>query len=95
MFVARNGVFLEKGFLKGEKNGKTMRLEEVWDEPIGQESTSDASVAEQVEISMAREAPPQPQRSVRLRELQEILLLDNDEPTTYAEAMMDPDSEKW
>jgi hypothetical protein len=24
-----------------------------------------------------------------------ILLLDNDEPMTYAEAMMDPDSEKW
>jgi hypothetical protein len=24
-----------------------------------------------------------------------ILLLDNDEPITYAEAMMDPDSEKW
>ena len=60
MFVARNGVFLEKEFLKGEKNGKTVRLEEVRDEPIGQESTSDVSVAEQVEISMAREAPPQP-----------------------------------
>jgi hypothetical protein len=25
----------------------------------------------------------------------DILLLDNDEPMTYAEAMMDPDSEKW
>jgi hypothetical protein len=25
----------------------------------------------------------------------DILLLDNDEPSTYAEAMMDPDSEKW
>ena len=82
VFVARNGVFLEKEFLKGEKNGKTVRLEEVRDEPIGQESTSDASVAEQVEISMAREAPPQPQRSARLHELREILLLDNDEPMT-------------
>jgi len=60
VFVARNGVFLEKEFLKGEKIRKTVRLEEVRDEPIGQESTSDVSVAEQVEISMAREAPPQP-----------------------------------
>jgi hypothetical protein len=25
----------------------------------------------------------------------EVLLLDNDEPTTYAEVMMDPDSKKW
>jgi hypothetical protein len=25
----------------------------------------------------------------------EVLLLDNDEPATYKEAMMDPDSVKW
>jgi hypothetical protein len=24
-----------------------------------------------------------------------VILLDDDEPTTYAEAMMDPDSEEW
>src|SRR5688572_27631436 len=59
------------------------------------ESMSDANVAEQVKRPMAREAPPQPRTSARLREMQEILLLDNDEPVTYAEAMMDPDSEKW
>jgi hypothetical protein len=53
---------------------------------------------------MARESPPQPRRSSRLREARrdmlllgngEVLLLDNDEPVTYTEAMMDPDSEKW
>ena len=37
-----------------------MQLEEVRDEPIGQDSTSDANVAEQVEMPMATEAPPQP-----------------------------------
>ena len=31
----------------------------------------------------------------RLRATRELLLLDNDEPATYAEAMGDPDSEKW
>jgi hypothetical protein len=25
----------------------------------------------------------------------DILLLDNDEPSTYTEAMMEPDSDKW
>jgi len=35
VFVARNGVFLEKEFLKGEKNGRAVQLEEVRDEPIG------------------------------------------------------------
>src|SRR6185436_16452957 len=33
--------------------------------------------------------------SARLRAVRELLLLDNDEPATYAEAMADPDSEKW
>jgi hypothetical protein len=69
-----------------------------------QDSTSDANVEKQVETYMAREAPPQPRRSTVLREAWgevllsnngEVLLLDNDEPTTYAEAMLDPDSEKW
>ena len=62
VFVARNGVFLEKEGLKGEKSGRTMQLEEVRDEPIGQDSTSDAIVAKQVEMPMATEAPPQPRR---------------------------------
>ena len=69
-----------------------MQLEEVRDEPIGSDSTTDANVAEQVEAPMARAAPPQPRRSARLRATRELLLLDNDEPMTYAEAMADPDS---
>ena len=60
MFVARNGVFLVKEFLKGEKSGRTVQFEEVRDEPIRQDSTSDANVVEQVEMPMATEAPPQP-----------------------------------
>jgi ribosomal protein L24E len=53
---------------------------------------------------VAREAPPQPRRSARLREAQgevlllgngEVLFLDNDKSATYIEVMMDPDSEKW
>ena len=69
-----------------------MQLEEVRDEPIGQDSTSDANVAEQVEMPMETEAPPQPRRSARLRAARELLLLDNDEPANYAETMADPDS---
>jgi len=53
VFVARHGVFLEKEFLKGEKSGRTVQLEEVRDESIGQDSTSNANVAEQVEMPMA------------------------------------------
>jgi hypothetical protein len=95
VFVAWNGVFLEKEFLKKEKSGQKVYLEEVQDEPIRQDSTSDANIAEQVEIPVVREAPPQPRRSARLRAACEILLLDSDEIATYAEAMMDLDFEKW
>jgi len=95
VFVVRNGVFLEKEFLKGEKSGRTVQLKEVRDEPIGSDSTSDTNVAEQVEAPMARDAPPQPRRSARLRQARELLLLDNDEPATYAEVTVDPDSVKW
>jgi hypothetical protein len=96
VFVARNGVFLEKEFLKREKSGQKVYLEEVQGEPIRKDSTSDANVAEQVEIPMAIEAPPQPRRSARIREARgELLLLDDDELVTYAKAMMNLDSEKW
>jgi hypothetical protein len=46
VFVAKNGVFLEKEFLKREKSKQKVYLEEVQDEPVGQDSTSDANVAE-------------------------------------------------
>ena len=96
MFVAQNGVFLEKEFLKRDKSGQKMYLEEVQGESLGQPSTSDAIVAEPVEEPVATQPPPQPQRSARLRELHgDVLLFDDDEPATYAEEMMDPDSEKW
>ena len=94
MFVARSGVFLEKEFLTKGTSGRSVGLEEVQDEPVGDASTSDAIVAKQVEEPVAIEAP-QPRRSARLHEARELLLLDNDEPATYAEAMVDPDSEKW
>ena len=44
VFVARNGVFLEKEFLKGEKSGRTVQLKEVRDEPIGSDSTSEVTL---------------------------------------------------
>jgi hypothetical protein len=44
VFVARNGVFLEKEFLKGEKSGRMVQLKEVRDEPIGSDSTSEVTL---------------------------------------------------
>jgi hypothetical protein len=69
VFVARNDVFLEKEFLKREKSGQKVYLEEIQDEPIGNDSRSDGNIAEQVDIPMAIETPPQPRRSARIRAL--------------------------
>jgi len=45
---------------------------------------------------MAIETPPQSRRSARIHEVRgDLLLLNDDEPVTYAEAMMDPDPVKW
>jgi hypothetical protein len=54
VFIARNGIFLEKEFLKRrkvEKSRQKVYLEEIQDEPIGQDSTSDTYEAEQVEYT--------------------------------------------
>jgi len=60
VFVAQNGVFLEKEFLRKEKIVQKVYLAEVQDEPIGKDSMSDANVAEQDEMPVAIETPPQP-----------------------------------
>jgi hypothetical protein len=44
VFIARNGVFLEKEFFKREKCRQKVYLEEVQDEPLEQDFTSDANV---------------------------------------------------
>ena len=94
MFVARHSVFLEKDFLTRNFSGRTVQLEEVRDKPLGEDSTSDAIMAEPIVEPVVEEAPA-PRRSERLRNVCNVLLLDDDEPLTCAKAMVDPDSELW
>src|SRR4051812_37375628 len=94
VFVARHGTFLEKEFLTRKASGRTVQVEEVRDKPLGEDSASDAFMAEPVREPVV-EVAPTPRRSERLRNASNVLLLDNDEPLTYAEAMVDSDSELW
>ena len=86
VFVARNGVFLEKEFLTRKTSGRSVQLEEVQDTTVMEDSTIEEPVIEEA---------PAPRRSERLRRVRDVLLLDNDEPSTYNEAMMGPNSEEW
>ena len=89
MFGARHSTFVEKEFLTRKASGRTVQLEEVRDKPPGENSASDAITAEPVREPVV-EVALAPRRSERLRNASNVLLLDNDEPLTYAEAMVDP-----
>ncbi|PKI39771.1 hypothetical protein CRG98_039816 [Punica granatum] len=108
VFVARTAVFLEKEFLfKGTSGGK-FELGEVLPQNDIDQSTGE--IAEQVPQGVVAQSSAQmtqkPRRSGRIRHEPErygflmtqdnnILLIDNDESTIYAEAMIGPDSKKW
>jgi hypothetical protein len=105
VFVARNGVFLEKEFLSKGFSGSKVQLEEIQETPeIVSVPTEDPRDVQEVAQPVVE--APAARRSIRARratdklnllitEEHHILLMQNDVPLTYIEAMMGPDSEKW
>ena len=103
MFVARNGVFLEREFISKGTSGSKVQLKEVREPQDNIELPMDTHSQQTIDT------PPIAQnlcRSDRIRhELErygflvtdnhDVLLVVQNEPTTYQEAMLDPDSEKW
>ena len=57
VFVARHDTFLEKEFLSRKASGRTVQIEEVRDIPLGEDSASDAILAEPVREPMVEVAP--------------------------------------
>ncbi|KAK8504634.1 hypothetical protein V6N12_017211 [Hibiscus sabdariffa] len=102
VFVARTRVFLEKEFLSNKGNGRNIELEEV------QQQVHEPEVEEtpQVIEKNSTDLETQPlRRSTRERHEPErygflvtthgdVILVDQDEPKTYQEAVSSPDSEK-
>ena len=111
VFVAKTGVFLEKEFLVKGLSGRIIELDVVNGTEQDEQSSAAPEVVPEVAMALEALAPPsvevpviepsiEPRRSGRIRnQIQRfedaVLLLDNDEPTTYKEAMMGPDSVKW
>jgi hypothetical protein len=82
-----------------------VQLKEIQETPKNVSALTDPIQEEQDVVPPDVEAPV-PHRSIRAchttkkftlltTEQRDILLLDTDEPMTYMEAMMEPDSEKW
>jgi hypothetical protein len=104
VFVARNGVFMEKEFLSKRVNESNVQLEEIQETPKNVSAPTDP-IQEVQDVVPPYIEEPAPRRSMRARhaiekftlltiEQRDILLLDDDEPMTYMEAMMGPDSKK-
>jgi hypothetical protein len=105
VFVARNGVFMEKEFLSKGVSWSKVQLEEIQETPKNVSAPTDSIQEVQDVVPLDVEAPA-PRSSIRechvienftllTTEQRDKLLLDNDEPMTYTEAMMGPDYEKW
>jgi hypothetical protein len=105
VFVTCNGVFMEKEFHSKRVSRSKVQLEEIQETPKNISAPTDPIQGVQDVILPDVEAPA-PRRSIRAcratkkftlltTEQRDILLLDNNGPMTYTEAMMGPNSKKW
>ncbi|KAK8618171.1 hypothetical protein V6N13_116039 [Hibiscus sabdariffa] len=104
VFVARTGVFLEKEFLTNNGKGRNIELEEVQQqqdiepevEEISQEVEENSTDLETQPLRRSTRERHEPERYGFLVTTHgDVLLVDQDEPRTYQEAVSSPDSEKW
>ncbi|KAK8597114.1 hypothetical protein V6N12_065590 [Hibiscus sabdariffa] len=104
VFVARTRVFLEKEFLSNNGNGRNIELVDVQQQKVIEPEVDQIS---QVVEENSTNSETQPlRRSTRERHEPkrygflvtthgDVILVDQDEPKTYQEAMSSPDSKKW
>ncbi|KAK8556182.1 hypothetical protein V6N12_002595 [Hibiscus sabdariffa] len=104
VFVARTGVFLEKEFLTNNGKGRNIELEEVQQQQVIEPEVEGISQAveenptdlETQPLRRSRRERHEPERYGFLVTTHgDVILVDQDEPKTYQEAVASPDSEKW
>ncbi|KAK2352400.1 secreted RxLR effector protein [Trifolium repens] len=107
VFVARTGVFLEREFISKGISGRNVELEEIQEPPtIGQSMEEHEREPQDVVEEQPAQVEQIQRRSNRIRheperygylitEQGDVLLMDQDEPVTYQEAITGPESEKW
>ena len=105
MFVARNGVFLEREFISKRTSGSTVQLEEIQDPQTSIVPSMELQLDQQV-IVEPTQVPQGLRRSDRTHQIpvrykflitddNDILIVDQSEPTSYQEAINSPEFEKW
>ncbi|KAK8653271.1 hypothetical protein V6N13_127280 [Hibiscus sabdariffa] len=104
VFVVRTGVFLEKEFLTNSGKGRNIELKEVQQQQVIESEVEGISQAVE-ENPTNLEIQPLRRSSRERHELErygflvtthgDVILVDQDEPKTYQEAVASSDSEKW
>ena len=108
VFVARTAVFLERELLSKKNSGRIIDLDEDRElqDIVEPELEHEQNETQDVENNIAQETQVV-RRSSRIRHEPEryygflmtqsgdVMLVDNDEPLTYKDAMNSPDSERW
>ncbi|KAK8593567.1 hypothetical protein V6N12_045644 [Hibiscus sabdariffa] len=104
MFVARTGVFLEKEFLSYNGNGRNIELKEVQQQQVHElevEETPQVVEGNSTDLEtqllrrFTRERHEPERYGFLVTTHGDVILVDQDEPKTYQEAVSSPDSEKW
>ena len=106
VFVARTAVFLEREFISKRISGRKVELEEIQepqsnDEPMMElEQEPQVLVVPQAQVAQnlrrLERIHRQPERyGFLVTQEGDVLLMDQNEPMTYQEAIASPESEKW
>ncbi|KAL4324674.1 hypothetical protein GQ457_11G025050 [Hibiscus cannabinus] len=104
VFVARTRVFLEKEFLTNSEKGRNIELKEVQQqqdiepevEGISQTVEENPNDLETQPLRRSTRERYEPERyGFLVTNHGDVILVDQDEPKTYQEAVASPDSEKW
>ncbi|KAG8474765.1 hypothetical protein CXB51_031711 [Gossypium anomalum] len=101
------GVFLEREFVSRKGSGRKIELEEIREsQDTTEPEIKQQQIPQEIEEQVTTVETQPPRRSLRERHAPErygflitthgdILLIDQDEPRTYQEAVASPESEKW
>ena len=105
MFVAQDGVFLEREHIFKGTSGSKVQLQEIQEPQNSIIPYMEPQLDQQVNIE-STEVPQGPRRSSRtchnpkryrflITDNNDVMIVDQSEPTIYQETMDSPDSEKW
>ena len=107
MFVSKHAVFLEEEFLLREDSGSKVKLSEVQDALIDTSHLTESEAVIHDDELIANSSKTQVfHRTSRIRSIPErygfliseqkdVLLKENDEPTTYEESLNSSESDQW